>query len=450
MNLNRVKNLNYILYSGGPILYWMDRDQRVNDNWALIYAQELSIKYKSPFAVIFCLYPEFRNLNSRQYEFMLNGLVKIDSSLKKKNIPFYILTGNPSETLPEFINTNKIGILISDFSPLKNVKLFKEKISKKINIPFYEVDTHNIVPVWVASDKLEFGAYTIRPKIKRNLSEYLETFPQIKKQKYNWEIRCPEINWNYLKKYLRLKTDATELTWLKSGEDEAIKLMKLFINKKLKHYSFSRNDPNQDGQSNLSPYLNLGQISSQRIALEVIKVETNKVSKEAFLEELIIRKELSDNFCYYNPNYDSFNGFPNWAKETLNKHRYDKREYIYTLRQFEEAETHDSLWNAAQIEMLEKGKMHGYMRMYWAKKILEWTRHPEDALNIATELNDKYELDGNDPNGYTGIAWSIGGVHDRAWGERNVFGKIRYMNYSGCKHKFDVKSYIKKFIPINL
>jgi len=169
----------------------------------------------------------------------------------------------------------------------------------------------------------------------------------------------------------------------------------------------------------------------------------DKKSKDAFLEELIVRRELSDNFCFYNANYDNFEGFPAWAKKTLNEHRNDRRKYLYTPEQFENALTHDELWNAAQMEMVKKGKMHGYMRMYWAKKILEWTESPEQAMEIAVYLNDRYELDGRDPNGYAGIAWSIGGVHDRAWNSRPVFGKIRYMSYNGCKTKFNIKTYIE-------
>ena len=158
---------------------------------------------------------------------------------------------------------------------------------------------------------------------------------------------------------------------------------------------------------------------------------------------MIIRRELSDNFCEYEKNYDYFEGFHHWAQKSLNEHRNDEREYIYTDEQFEEADTHDPLWNAAQNQMKTTGKMHGYMRMYWAKKILEWSPSPEIALQVAINLNDKYELDGRDPNGYTGIAWSIGGIHDRAWFERPVYGKIRYMNYNGCKSKFNVFKYIE-------
>jgi len=210
-------------------------------------------------------------------------------------------------------------------------------------------------------------------------------------------------------------------------------------------YGTERNDPNKDCLSGLSPYLHFGQISAQRIALEVNKTGVNDEGSKGFLEELIVRKELADNFCYYNKNYDSFEGFKDWGKETLNKHRKDKRVFLYSRDEFEEARTDDALWNAAQNQMKIEGKMHSYMRMYWAKKILEWTDSPEAAIEIAIYLNDKYELDGRDPNGYCGIAWSIGGIHDRAWVEREIFGKIRYMNYNGCARKFDVKAFEKRY-----
>jgi deoxyribodipyrimidine photo-lyase len=198
-----------------------------------------------------------------------------------------------------------------------------------------------------------------------------------------------------------------------------------------------------DGQSNLSPYLHFGQISAQRIALEVHKSDVPYRDREAFLEELIVRRELSDNYCLYNSDYDRVSGFPRWARESLQKHGKDRREYLYSTETFEQALTHDALWNAAQKEMVCRGKMHGYMRMYWAKKILEWSASPEMALETAIYLNDRYELDGRDPNGYAGIAWSIGGVHDRAWNERPVFGKVRYMSYNGCRGKFDINAYIR-------
>ena len=201
--------------------------------------------------------------------------------------------------------------------------------------------------------------------------------------------------------------------------------------------------------SNISPYLHFGHISAQRIALILSDFNEEDESVSSYLEELIVRRELADNFCYYCDDYDNFNGFHEWAKKTLNDHRDDEREYLYKIEEFENAETHDKLWNAGQIEMRINGKMHGFMRMYWAKKILECTESPEQSMEFVIYLNDKYELDGRDPNGYTGIAWSIGGVHDRAWTERPVFGKVRYMNYNGSKRKFDVKKYITKFSKID-
>ena len=183
-------------------------------------------------------------------------------------------------------------------------------------------------------------------------------------------------------------------------------------------------------------------ISAQRIVMDVLPLSLDTAS---FIEELVVRRELADNFCLYHPDtYDSVSCFAGWAMKSLDERRADPREYIYTRAQFEHAKTHDDLWNACQREMVRTGKMHGYMRMYWAKKILEWTAGPEDAMKIAIYLNDKYELDGRDPNGYAGIAWSIGGIHDRAWFRRPIFGLIRYMSRNGCASKFDVDAYIAK------
>jgi len=231
--------------------------------------------------------------------------------------------------------------------------------------------------------------------------------------------------------------------WIKPGAKNAINTLGNFLEYGIFKYKLERNDPNSiEAVSNLSPFLHFGQISAQRVVLELLKINIDEGNKAAFLEEIIIRRELSDNFCYYNKFYDSFEGFPNWAKNSLKKHLNDPRPYLYNIEELENCLTIDDLWNAAQKEMITKGKMHGYVRMYWAKKILEWSITPEDALYKAIYLNDRYELDGRDPNGYTGIAWSIGGLHDRAWGEREIFGKVRYMSYNGCKNKFNINKYI--------
>jgi deoxyribodipyrimidine photo-lyase len=354
-----------------------------------------------------------------------------------------MLLGEPAVEIPKFVKKNKAGILVSDFDPLKIKRKWKNEIAKKIEIPFYEVDAHNIVPCFYASPKQEFGAYTIRPKIHKNLPEFLDEFPKLKKMKSSTSLSPGKIDWDRVYSSLRVDEKVKPVDWLKPGEKAAHKNLKDFIENKFDKYAELRNDPNSNVLSNLSPYLHFGQISAQRVAL-IVNGLNDHPSAESFLEELIVRRELSDNFCFYNSNYDSFKGFPDWAKKTLNDHKKDEREFVYTLKKFEEAKTHEDLWNAAQLQLVNTGKLHGYMRMYWAKKILEWSKSPEEALKIAIYLNDKYEIDGRDPNGYTGCAWAIGGVHDRAWTERPVYGKIRYMNRNGAKRKFDIEKYISK------
>lgn len=430
----------------GPVLYWMSRDQRVNDNWALLFSQKLALENKSPLAVVFCLVPQFLGATIRQYGFMLRGLEEVEQGLKRKNIPFFLLKGSPGEEIGSFITKVKASALVTDFSPLRIKKTWNRDAAKRIDVSFYEVDAHNIIPCWMASPKQEYAAYTFRPKIYRLLATFLEDFPPIKKHPYDMKMKVPTTAWKQLLPFLKVDRSIKEVSWLKPGEKAAKKALREFTQQRLYSYDTRRNDPTKEGQSDLSPYLHFGNISAQRIAMEVQVSRASAKNKEAFLEELIVRRELSDNFCYYNDHYDSVEGFPAWAQETLKRHRKDRRLHRYKLDQFEDAATHDELWNAAQREMVTRGKMHGYMRMYWAKKILEWSTSPEEALEIAIYLNDRYELDGRDPNGYVGVAWSIGGVHDRAWNERPVFGKVRYMSYHGCKGKFDVKKYIERYI----
>lgn len=446
MNEARLRLLQNGKETNGPIIYWMSRDQRVHDNWALIFAQNLAFKKKKQLLVVFNLVPDFLEATIRQYGFMLKGLQEVESELTKFNIPFFLLKGKPGVEIPEFIKKFDASVLISDFDPLRLKRNWKKEIAKKIQIPFYKVDAHNIVPCLFVSNKLEFAAYTIRPKIHKLLPEFLDEFPKIKKMQKAESLIVEIIDWTRVKESLKINREVKEVDWIKSGELAASKALKDYLENRLGQYSEDRNNPNKNALSNLSPYLHFGQISAQRVALTVQQFYQKSPSAETFLEELIIRRELSDNFCYYNPKYDSFDGFHNWAKETLNKHRKDKREFVYSLEEFEQAGTHEDLWNTAQKELIITGKMFGYMRMYWAKKILEWSESPEEALRIAIYLNDKYELDGRDPNGYVGCAWSIGGVHDRAWAERPVFGKIRYMNRNGAARKFDLNFYIKKFI----
>jgi deoxyribodipyrimidine photo-lyase len=443
----RIQKLNdQDFINRGPVIYWMSRDQRVKDNWALLYAQQLSIQNNVPLAVVFSLNPSFLEATIRQYEFMLEGLKEVEEELNSLNISFFLLKGDPEKTVLEFANKYDVSSVVTDFSPLKIGRKWRKEIAKNLKVPFYEVDTHNIVPCLFVSDKQEFAAYTIRPKINELLNEFLTDIPNPKHQIHT--IKKEKIDWEKVYKSLNINFEVKPVEWIKPGYKNGMKMYYHFISDRLQDYNEDRNNPNLEKISNLSPYLHFGQIASQRIAYDINQKVKNSI-KDSFLEELIVRKELADNFCYFNQNYDNTNGFPNWAQESHKKHVKDKREYIYSKHEFEKALTHDPLWNAAQMEMVKTGKMHGYLRMYWAKKILEWTESPEDALKIAIFLNDKYELDGRDPNGYTGIAWSIGGVHDRPWFTRPIFGQIRYMSYNGCKGKFNLEEYINKIQKIN-
>ena len=444
VNPLRIRILKNARTGSDAVVYWMSRDQRVNDNWALLFAQELALNLKKPLWVIFCLVSSFLEAAIRQYDFMLKGLIEVQKRLIEKNISFFLFKGDPAYEIPLFVKKQDVAVLVTDFDPLKIKRQWKEKIKESIDIDFYEVDAHNIVPVWVVSNKQEYGAYTLRPKILKLLPEFLTEFPKIKFHPYGSILEHKEFVFNEMVKTLKVDFSVPPIKWLNPGEKAAKDVLNRFIKKKLCEYHIYRNDPGKDYQSNLSPYLHFGQISAQRVVIEILKQQDLcNQAKNAFLEELIVRRELSDNFCFYNPVYDSVDCAPAWAKKTIKEHEKDKRKFLYDKKTLEEAETHDELWNACQIEMVLKGKMHGYMRMYWAKKIFEWTPSAEDALKIAIYLNDRYELDGRDPNGYTGIAWSICGVHDRAWKEREIFGKIRYMSYQGCAKKFDIGEYIK-------
>jgi deoxyribodipyrimidine photo-lyase len=441
VNNKRIRVLKKGHQREGHILYWMSRDQRVYDNWALAHAIELAENDDQAVVVAFALAPVFPGATWRQYDFMLKGLRKVDEQLTALNIPFYMLLGDPAETLPSFIRQHRISRMVTDFDPLKLKRQWKDQVLKKIDIPVDEVDAHNIVPCWIASDKAEFGAYTLRPKITRLLTEFLEPFPPLVRQ--HEPLYRHRINWEVVAISIQTDHSVRPVEWLTPGEKGAQTVLERFLDAPLHRYAELRNDPNEKGTSGLSPFLHFGHLSAQRVALEITQNIPRSEHTDAFLEELIVRKELSDNFCFYNAAYDSVTGFHPWAQTTLSQHRDDPREYLYSDEQFEQGLTHDALWNAAQHQMVYTGTMHGYLRMYWAKKILEWSAGPEEALKTALYLNDRYQLDGRDPNGYTGCAWSIGGVHDRAWSERPVFGKIRFMNRSGCARKFDVNNYIK-------
>ncbi|XP_034650866.1 deoxyribodipyrimidine photo-lyase-like [Drosophila subobscura] len=433
----------------GGVVYWMSRDGRVQDNWALLFAQRLALKLELPLAVVFCLVPKFLNATIRHYKFMMGGLQEVEQQCRELGIPFHLLLGPAVDRLPEFVRSKHVGAVVCDFAPLRVPRKWVEDVAKALpkNVPLTQVDAHNVVPLWVASDKQEYAARTIRNKINSKLGEFLSEFPPVIKHPHGDGCKkVKPIDWAAAYAMLECDMDVDEVKWAKPGYKAACLQLYEFCSRRLGKFNDKRNDPTVDALSGLSPWLHFGQISAQRCALEVQRFRSqHKASADAFCEEAIVRRELADNFCYYNENYDSLKGLSPWALQSLEAHRKDKRDPCYTLEELEQSLTYDDLWNSAQLQLVREGKMHGFLRMYWAKKILEWTAAPEQALEYAILLNDKYSLDGRDPNGYVGCMWSIGGVHDMGWKERAIFGKIRYMNYQGCKRKFDVNAFVMRY-----
>lgn len=442
MDQRRARRLNLRQDKKGPVIYWMSRDQRFQNNWALHFACQKSRQSQQPLEVVFTLAPSFLGAALRQYDFMFKGLAEVETSLRNAGIPMTVLFGNPGESLPAFAENRRAGAVICDFSPLIPVRQWKQYAAAEVSCAFYEIDAHNIVPCWLASPKQEYAARTIRPRLEALRKSFLTPFPQFIAPCQPESLQAPPVNWEGLLETLDIDRSLKPVAHLVPGETAAEQRLRRFIDRGLDRYADKRNDPNAEAVSGLSPYLHFGQISAQHAAFQVARSLASQTNRDAFIEELFIRRELAENYCFYNEKYDVFDTLPEWAKTTLMEHAGDKRNYLYTPEEFEQAKTHDPLWNASQHSLVETGVMHGYMRMYWAKKILEWSASPSAAFDIAIMLNDRYALDGRDPNGYAGVAWSIGGLHDRPWSERPVYGKIRYMNASGCARKFDVNRYI--------
>ncbi|CAH1244917.1 Hypp7399 [Branchiostoma lanceolatum] len=368
----------------GGIVYWMSRDQRVQDNWALLYAQQLAMKHKVPLYVCFCLVPKSLEANIRQYGFMLKGLEEVERELQNLDISFHLLTGSAVDVLPQFVTEMNIGGVVTDFSPLRTPLKWVRDITAKLprDVSFVQVDAHNIVPCWETSDKQEHRAYIIRGKIMDKLPTYLTEFPPVCKHPHPSTSNPQPIDWVSIKDNLEVDRTVAEVTWATPGSVGGLRQLELFCKERLEVYAADRNKPDHEAQSDLSPWYHFGHVSVQRSILTVQQFQDeHKQSVEKYIDEAVIWREMAENSAFYNPDrYDSLLGAPEWAQETLRNHAGDKRQYIYSREQLEQARTHDDLWNAAQIQMVQEGKMHGFLRMYWAKMILEWTPSPEVAL----------------------------------------------------------------------
>jgi deoxyribodipyrimidine photo-lyase len=384
----------------------------------------------------------FPQANARHYHFMLDGLRQTREDLRARGIQMIVRAQPPTACIVELAREACAAVV--DAGHLRIQRQWRADVGRGLVCPLEEVETNLIVPVEEAADGENFSAGTFRPRIRRKLDAYMVELSHRTVGRDSLDLKLGGLaldDADPILADLGVDDSVGRVDDFRGGAAEAKRRLDDFLAHKLDAYAARRNDPNADVQSHLSPYLHFGQISPLRVALRVR--EGTGEGRDAFLEELIVRRELSHNFVRYNPRYDHPDCLPPWATRTLNYHDRDKREHTYSLEEFAAAQTHDPYWNAAQKEMVLTGKMHGYMRMYWGKKILEWTRTWRDAFRIALHLNDRYELDGRDPNGFAGVAWCFG-KHDRAWQERPVSGKVRYMNASGLRRKFDPDAYVER------
>jgi len=429
---------------GKCVVYWMQRAQRAVDNPALDAAIEAANALGKPVVVFFGLVPFYPNANLRHYIFLAQGIPDLAQRLRRRGAGF-VLRRYPAHQLARFCEEVRPSLVIGDENPLREPERWRQIAADRLRVPLWTVDADVIVPSKLL-EKEQYAARTIRPRLRAFLDKFLVPLANpnaevLWRQPEDMESLSSNCN---LLEGLPINRSVHPVSTFRGGSDEALRVLSRFVRERLKGYATQRNRPELEGTSQLSPYLHFGHIGPHTVMLAVKNADAPPEDRDAFLEELIVRRELATNFVRFNPRYDRLESCEPWALRTLRNHRQDQREHIYAERQLEGAETHDPLWNAAQKQMVQGGWMHGYLRMYWGKKILEWTRSPEEAYEIAVRLNDRYELDGRDPNGYAGVAWAVGGKHDRAWGpERPVYGKVRYMSYQSALRKFDSKLYMR-------
>jgi deoxyribodipyrimidine photo-lyase len=442
----RVQDLNEgAVRDGDYVLYWMQSSQRAEQNHALEYAVQRANEIGQRLLVVFGLTDDYPEANLRHYTFMLEGLKDAQEALSERGIKMVVREGSPDEVA---IAVGKnASLIVTDRGYMRPQKRWREKVAKEAGCLVTQVESDVVVPVELASGKQEHAARTLRPRIGEYLEEFLVALTPTKVEKQSTNMQATGLDLSDIHGVLGgmdLDRSVGALSHLYTGgTSEAKKMFRRFLKKSFDGYVEHRNQPQTDDVSHMSKYLHFGHVSPIWLALEARRSKARQDNIESFVEELVVRRELSMNFVFYNDDYDSFSNLPGWAKETLREHKDDEREHVYTRKQLENAQTHDEYWNAAMREMVYTGYMHNYMRMYWGKKILEWSNTPEHAYGTTLYLNNKYFLDGRDPNSFANVAW-VFGQHDRGWTEREVFGKVRYMSAGGLERKTKPEEYVEK------
>jgi deoxyribodipyrimidine photo-lyase len=443
----RIRTLNKLdLCKGAYVLYWMQQSQRAEYNHALEYAIRQANQLNRPLLVVFGLTENYPEANLRHYAFMLQGLQETQTALAARGIKMVLRHAHPPDAALEL--GRKASLIVCDQGYLRHQRAWRRQVARNAGCRVVRVESDVVVPVAVASAKAEYAARTLRPKIQRHLQDYLVKLKAVRIDHSSLDLKVRGMDLDRIEALLqRLNLDGSAAPvsrFFRGGTTQAKHRFDDFLQHGLKNYPGNHNQPQTDDVSHMSPYLHFGQVSPLYLALEVDRVsDADRSAKEAFLEELIVRRELAANFTHYTRDYDAYTCIPGWAQETLAAHKGDQRVHRYPQRRLEAADTHDSYWNACMLEMKHTGFMHNHMRMYWGKKILAWSPTPRQAFRTTLAINNKYFLDGRDPNSYAGVAW-IYGVHDRAWMERPIFGKVRTMTAAGLERKCDTAAYLKK------
>jgi deoxyribodipyrimidine photo-lyase len=444
----RVRDLNDEgVRKGDYVLYWMQQAQRAEYNHALEYAVQKANEFGQPLLAAFGLMDDYPSANARHYAFMLEGLRDAQESLEGRGIKFVVRRGAPDEVALRL--GENASMIVSDGAYLRPERSWRQRVAEQAGRRVVRVESNVVVPVELASDRRETAARTLRPKIRRHLDEFLVELMPTEVEKPSLDLGIEDgVDLSDIDAVLgamSIDKSVEPLRHLYTGGLTAAKeRFEEFIESKLDGYAGHRNQPQTDHVSHMSKYLHFGHVSPVYLALRIREASAPQEDVETYLEELIVRRELTINFCFYTPeDYDSFSCIPGWAKQTLREHMEDEREHLYTREELEGADTHDPYWNAAMTEAIHTGYVHNHMRMYWGKKILEWSPSPEEAHETTMHLMDKYFLDGRDANTYANIAW-VYGQHDRGFAEREVFGKVRYMSAGGLERKTDPEEYVAK------
>jgi deoxyribodipyrimidine photo-lyase len=434
---------------GACVVYWMQRAQRILDNPALDVAIEAGNLLGLPVVVFFSVIANYPNANLRHYHFLAQGLRDVAQDAAGRGVGF-IVRRPPNNSLEAFLEEVNAALLVGDENPCREPERWRSVLAKRLKLPFWTVDADVVVPSCIFG-RSYFLLHHFRPHLKAELLKYLVAAPKMDPL-YRWQPHKPipsfSLDRDITEGFVKLDRTVKPVDNFTGGTHAAMQRLTHFVQHDLAAYETARNHPETQGTSRLSPYLHFGNIGPLTIALAVERAvqqgHATTTARDRYLEQLIGWRELSVLFVRHNPDYDSWQCAEPWARKTLVEHGGDARPHRYTLPQLERAETGDDLWNAAQREMLDTGWMHNMMRMYWAKKILEWAPDAARAFEWAVTLNDKYELDGRDPNGYAGIAWAIVGKHDRPWFNRPVFGLVRSMTANSFAKKFDARAYIRQ------